>query len=229
MNYINLFRKLAYKDKDINYFRGLPGEEGKLFKEMYSWLNTNHYYKSGEEKKERIKCIFNRIRANYLGIVCQDIYEKDGATMYETEKFHEDILTAVYLQAVKDPTKYEEFDSVIRLIKEYHDVDYDIFDIPAHLLSILKNGVDEESRFKSSFTPEICHEGWGVNRPNSCAPARWKYWEDIFDIKKLFFGGGLHCEELDFVIGLFPTKKGKLNACGVLEMATKEGLKKYHA
>lgn len=222
MNYIELFRKLAYKDKDIDYFRGLPGEEGKLFREMYSWLNIYLDY-AGEEKRDRIKCIFNRIRANYLGIVFQDKYEGDAATLYEIDEFEEDILTAVYFQAVKDPTQFEEFDDVIVLI--YNN--YSIYNFPKRLLSILEEGVDEDSRFKSSFTPEISNKGWGVNTPH-CAPARWRYWEDIFNTQKLFYGGGQHFEELDFVIDLFQTKTDKHVACDVLEMATKEGLKKYH-
>lgn len=225
MNYINLFRKLAYKDKDIDYFRGLPGEEGKLFREMYSWLNIYLDY-AGEEKRDRIKCIFNRIRANYLGIVFQDKYEGDAATLYEIDEFEEDILTAVYFQAVKDPTQYEEFDDVMVLI--YNK--YRIYDFPKRLLSILEEGVEEESRFESSFTPEIDNWYWKEGIRNF-PPGRWFYWRNgnyayIFDKTKLFLHKDF--EEIEFIVSLFSTKGWKLAACNALEEAIKEGYKEWN-
>ncbi len=226
MKYIELFKKVAYLDKPINYFRGLPGEEGMLFCEMYTWLVSQG------TPKYTIETIFNKIRACYLGI----LFEVENNDVAAADFGYYDLLpdeqaaVAIYLKSVADPTPFGEFKVIANgLISKYADCNMTAYVGMSDYLIERVKGIGD--RFHSSFTPEIDNWRWvHVERENT-PPARWDYWKDwggdsVFDETKLFLHKDF--EEVRFVVDLFSTKGWKLTACDALETAIKEGYRRWN-
>lgn len=229
MNYINLFRKLCYKDRSINYFRNLPDDEGELFNEIVAWLEL--YYKMRNEHhtaSEKIRIALNRIRANYLGIVFEVEYN-ETASWYDDCRLN-NILSSLYYKSVNDPTRFGDVKSKANvLLGVIPDEDEILKSLPNSLQTIIEEvhwqNYEEPEPFNSSFKPEI--DVWDTsNCRNQEKPIHWKYWENILEPTKLFWNG-CNYEDVDFIVSLFSQKEQRQQACEVLSIALQEYSKKY--
>lgn len=226
MNYIELFKKVAYLDKPINYFRGLPDEEGMLFREMYAWMVSQG------KPKYFIHSVFCKIRACYLGILFEDKENEDAAAgfCYYDLSQEEKVLIATYFRSVVDPTTFGELkiiaDSLIDKYVFCNPMAY--FGMSENLMKYVRG---ENNKFQSSFTPEIDGLCFGHVEKNIPLPSRWDYWKDchgnsVFNEYKLFMDEDF--EEAKFVVRLMSDKIWKLTACDALEKAIKEGYRTWN-
>ncbi len=207
MNYISLFRRLAVRDKNINYFRNLPGAEGEWFNAMYVYLVGRHLNTSD------IQWLFNRIRANYFGMYFQEKFDGGAATMISENSHLAPILTVVYFKSVVDPTGHNELDiAAERIRKLFISPQSD----PYFSNGDCKIPNIKKEKFKSSMTPEIDY--WNMNEHyNNFMPNQWGYWSDILSANELFVRRNY--DSLRFIVNLFPKKEWKLKVWEALNKA----------
>lgn len=207
MNYLSLFRRLAARDKNINYFRNLPGAEGEWFNAMYVYLVGQH------RNTDDILWLFNRVRANYFGMYFQEKFDGGAATLISESSHLAQILTVVYFKSVVDPTGHNELEiAAERFRKIFISPNNDPYDSNGDCrIPNIKTG-----KFKSSMTPEIDY--WDMNeKNNSCLPNQWTYWVNILSANELFVRRNY--DSLRFIVNLFPKKEWKLKVWEALNKA----------
>jgi len=201
MNHIELFRKLASNEKEIDYFLDLPGDEGKLFGFMYEWLICNPEI---NDKKVEIKRLFNRVRANYLGVKTQHLPE----IFFEEDDFNALTLTILYFNCVIDNTKQNSYGIITRRMLK--DSKFNLFE--NELDPYLRTSMVQQCsrKFESSFTPEINH----INIDDYKDVYKYSFWKDINPQQDQT---GKTNDDVKTIIGLFPKKNMKLWICDALE------------